>query len=221
MNKRGQIFLIAAIIFAMGIYSVAINYNTIKTYAGLEDYKELSENYQTEYPKVINFAIYNGTNPEEAAENFTQAYLAQVKGKDPNFGVFYLFKDNQGNLHIVNMLNNKVISVQFKDAQDGKDVNLNLADANQQTAGYLCINNIKETCTEAKAKVSDFDEAYYKKRLDKDKLPTKLKISSPSLGEKEIDLEKLTSMTYVVSESDQSLGYLGKNKNVGVSLQQF
>ncbi len=54
MNKKGQIFIIAAIIFALAIYSVAIQYNTIKTYHGLEDYKELSDNYKKEYPKVPN-----------------------------------------------------------------------------------------------------------------------------------------------------------------------
>ena len=217
MNKRGQIFLIAAIIFAMGIYSVAINYNTIKTYAGLEDYKELSENYQTEYPKVINFAIYNGTNPEEAAENFTQAYLAQVKGKDPNFGVFYLFKDNQGNLHIVNMLNNKVISLTFTDPQTGKNVNLNLVDVNQKTAGQLCINNIKETCTEANAKVSDFDQAYYKKDIKNP--PKELRINIGNNAGLLVDLDKFTSMNYLSSEDQKD--FEQEKKNVKVNIKQY
>src|SRR3989338_3031554 len=138
MNKRGQIFLIAAIIFVMSIYSVAIEYNTIKTYPGLEDYKDLSENYQKEYPKIINFALYNGSDPNAAIDNFTQAFLKDAKTKDPNFGVFYIYKDKDGNLHIVNTLNNKVIKLEFI-GLDGKRIDLGLLSQDTKSKGnFIC-----------------------------------------------------------------------------------
>ena len=85
MHKRGQVFLIAVIILILALFSVVVSYNSIKTYYGLDDFKRLSENYQAEYPKVYNYAVYTGVNVSEAVENFSSLFLQQARETDPNF----------------------------------------------------------------------------------------------------------------------------------------
>ena len=172
MKKRGQVFLIAAIIFIISIYSVVVAYNTVKTYPTPEGYKDLSENYKTEYPKVINFATYNGTNVTQAVDNFTISFLQQAKNKDPNFGVFYMFKDSSGNLHIVNTLNNKVLNIQFIDPKTGEQTSLSLLSADTQSSGNICITGVG--CTATSTSISNIDANYYTKNIQD--APTQLKI---------------------------------------------
>src|SRR3989338_6527807 len=207
MNKRGQIFLIAAIIFVMAIYSVVVEYNTIKTYPGLEDYKDLSENYQTEYPKIINFALYNSTNPVEAIDNFTQTFLQEAKKKDPNFGIFYIYKDAQGNLHIVNTLNNKVLKLELTNIK-GEQITLTLLSQSTPTEGNLCIKGIG--CNSVKGFVGSFDSAYYKTEV---KDINRLKIEIPnSPNPLEIDLNEFNNLAYINSNQPLQLGEAGGNK---------
>ena len=215
MNKRGQIFLIAAIIFVMSIYSVAIEYNTIKTYPTPEDYKDLSENYQTEYPKIINFALYNGTNPVEAIDNFTIAFLEEAKKKDPNFGVFYIYKDSTGNLHIVNTLNNKVLKLEFTNVK-GEQVSLALMSQSTQTKGDLCIEGIG--CNTVDTIVCNFDSAYYKTNVTS---PTELRISEVGSAAPPIPIQikDFTSMNYLTSEKTVTAG-LGPG-NIVVTIKQY
>lgn len=213
MNKRGQIFLIAAIIFVISVYSVAIEYNTIKTYPGLEDYKDLSDNYQTEYPKLINFALYNGTNPIPVIDNFTQTFLQEAKKKDPNFGTFYMYKDSQGNLHIVNTLNNKVLNINFIGI-DGKEVTITLFSQNTPSKGQICINNVG--CNGVNTDIGNFDSKYYQTNIPN---PTKMRINK--IGDKvgfPIDISEFTSLNYVSSE--EKIVALGQGQ-VGVSIDRY
>lgn len=214
MQKRGQIFLIAAIIFVIAIYSVVVSYNTVKTYPTSQDYNRLSANYKTEYPKVINFATYNGTNITQAIDNFTITFLQQAKNTDPNFGLFYMFKDSAGNLHIVNTLNNKLLTLQYTGV-DGNQVQLALLSKDTPIPGKLCIQGV--SCVGANTFAGSIDSAYYETQITK--LPDTLLISIPDLGvtKAPVDIYQFTSMTYTTTES---LGYAG-NKNVEVSVQQY
>ncbi len=215
MNKRGQVFLIAAFIFAIAIYSVVIEYNTIKTYPGLEDYKDLSDNYQTEYPKVINFAIYNETNPTEAADKFTDIFLDRAHSIDPNFGVFYMFKDAEGNLHIVNTLNEKALKLEFTDV-GGEEVELTLLSEDHPVEGELCINGI---CDSATSFVGNFDSAYF--RAD-EPAPDRLAVSLVGvIGARlpPLNITEFTSMSYL--ESEEPIPIEPRIDQVRVTLVQY
>ena len=58
-GKKGQVFLVAAIILGLALISVTTKQNTAKEYPIISDYEELSNNYLTEAPKIINYAKYN------------------------------------------------------------------------------------------------------------------------------------------------------------------
>ena len=215
MNKRGQVFLIAAIILVLALYSVVIEYNTIKTYQGLEDYKDLSENYQSEYPKVINFAIYDNADPVSAADDFTNLFLQQANKKDPNFGVFYIYKDNSDNLHIVNTLNNKALKLEYTEPLTAEQVNLSLLPARGPANGELCVSGLG--CNTVSAFIGDFDQAYYKVDINDVK-----RLGISILGEEgglPINLDKFTSMIYLRSEEQGPLD--DAPPQVAVSLQQY
>ena len=155
-EKKGQIFLIAAIIFVLAIYTVVIPYNTLKTYPGLEDYKDLTENYQIEFPKVFNWAVYEGEEVGPALSNFNTAFLGQARQTDPNFGVLYLYKDPEG-IHIVNTLNNKVLNVRLTNI-NSEDLNIFIPPPEAVSDGQICIEGV--TCTTTGVSLSEFGSGY-------------------------------------------------------------
>ena len=110
-GKKGQVFLLAAIIIGITLISVSIKYNTVVEYPLVTDYKEISDNYLTEAPKIINYARYNNFEEKDQLESFTKAYREQAIKKDPNFGIFYAFRDELGKVHLVNTLNNRVLTI--------------------------------------------------------------------------------------------------------------
>jgi hypothetical protein len=218
MNKKGQIFLIAAIIFAVAIYSVAIEYNTLKEYPSLEDYKDISENYQNEYPKVVNYAVYSGQDVKTTLETFNTGFLKEAQKKDPNFGAFYAYKDTAGNIRIVNTLNNKVLNVNYQGV-DGNQVTLKLLSSNTAAPGEICVNGIG--CSSTGSSVGDYDSSYYVK--DFSALPTRLEITIPKEGGSATkiirNLKDFTSYTYLTSSEPIDLE--SNDENIKVSIQQY
>jgi hypothetical protein len=201
MNKSGQIFLIAAIIFAVAIYSVAIEYNTLKEYPALNDYKDISQNYQNEYPKVVNYAVFSGQNVSTVLDSFNTAFLKEAQKKDPNFGVFYAYKDTQGNLHIVNTLNNKVLNIKYTGI-DGNDVTVKLLSSGTSAPGEICVTGIG--CSSTTSTVGNYDAGYYGTDINAAKiLPTTVEITDADgfkLGE--FDLTEFSSLTYSQSTEE-------------------
>lgn len=195
-SKKGQIFLIASIIFVLALYSVVIPYNTIKTYPALENFKDLSSNYQTEFPKVYNWALYQGLNVDTSLNNFNKAFLDQAKKTDPKFGAFYAFKDSDGNLKIVNTLNNKVMKITYTNV-NAEDVTLTLLSSNTNADGTICVTG--SGCGNTNADVGDYDKTFYTT-----KTPQKIDKLGIEIGDQPmlVDVTKFTGMAYLTS-SDQ------------------
>jgi len=211
-NKKGQIFLIGAIVFVITIYSLVIPYNTVKTYPIPESYTQLNENYQTEFPKLLNFAIYNGTNITSATDNFTIGFLNEAKKKDPNFGSFYIYKDTNGNLFISNTLNNKVLKLEFTDLE-GKTVKIGLLSADTKSVGEICLTGV--ACWEVETPVSSFGTHYYQTAI---KDPKYLSIVIDGVRFP-VDIKDFMSMVYTTSSQPTPLK--GAPKNVPVTLQKY
>jgi hypothetical protein len=93
MNKKGQFYLIAAILFCLAIFSVTIQFNKLEEKILLDDFKELSENYATEAPKVINTAIEENQDPKENLDEFTEDFVAYARRRDPNIVFIYVYAD--------------------------------------------------------------------------------------------------------------------------------
>jgi len=219
-GKRGQIFLIGAIIFVFALYTLVIPYNTIKTYPGLDDYKDLSENYQAEFPRVYNWALYKGENVETSLEQFNSAFTEQAGNVDPNFGVFYAFVDSNGRVNIVNTLNNKAIVVSYEDPVTLEQLQFNLVDA--ESTGQICVEGIG--CSSASARTSDFDRSYVGTSIEN---PGSLTVQIA--GEETImviDLDRFSTLTCTRSEAsiipeDRITAPGGDYENIEISCQQY
>ena len=155
MNKRGQVFLIAAVILALALFSVSVTYNSISVSPPLTEYRKLSDNYLTEYPKVVNNAIYQNLDQKNEVTSFSTIFLGQARSKDPNFGVLYSYKDNDGKIHIVNTLTNKVITIKLYDTQ-GRQVqgDIKVYGENVNDNSGVCINGIG--CSSVVTQAKDF-----------------------------------------------------------------
>src|SRR3989344_6584619 len=138
-GKRGQVFLLAAIVIGLAIVSVTIIYNKIKEYPLITDYKELSENYLTEAPKIINYARYNDEVEADRLNAFTNIYTDAAKQRDPNFGVFYTFRDESGVVHILNTLNNRVLNIKIIDTSSGAVTGSVESYGDIQAEGNVCV----------------------------------------------------------------------------------
>ena len=146
MNKRGQVFLIAAIIFIFAIYSVIIKYNQAQEYAALEDYDALTENYQNEFPKVANKALLNEKNVNDELKEFNQQFIDQAREKDPNYGALYAYKDQEGILHIVNTLTKKTINIEFNNEGTIRRLNdIQLLSGDTESTGNIALEGVGST----------------------------------------------------------------------------
>ena len=142
-NKKGQLFLLIAIVIILITFPIIAEYNTIRVGVALEDFNELSQGYTTESPKVINAALFSGKNPVSSLNEFTNRYLDYARQKEPNYGILYTYRDEAGKIHIVNTLNNAVLTLEFTDPTLGQQVQLSLpcdTGPNCEAPGSITIN---------------------------------------------------------------------------------
>ncbi len=206
MNKRGQVFIIAAIILAIALFSVSVTYNSISVAPPLTEYRKLSENYLSEYPKVANFARYNNDRINEAdfIDSFTDTFLSFARTKEPNFGIFYTYKDSNGNVNIVNTLNKKALIVVVDNPAAAEDLVFEILSANFQSRGNVCVDGVG--CSGANSDVNNYGGDYSNQRSVRDiGRGSSLKIrTSGSSSFIEIPLDELTSGAAITESSDDS-----------------
>ena len=107
MNKRGQVYILAAIIIAFVVYNLFVDTNIVRETIIDDDFEELATNYEVESSKLVNYLLENKIDQASTVSkhftNFTASFTAYSKTKNPNFGLLYLF-DYGGNLYIGNYL---------------------------------------------------------------------------------------------------------------------
>ena len=106
MNKRGQFFLIFAAVMIMVLFTIVAQYNSIRIQVALEDFDELSDQYSEEQPKVINAAIYEGTDPVDEVRDFTEDFVDYSRQRQPEFGLYYALTNPDGSITIHNFMAN-------------------------------------------------------------------------------------------------------------------
>ena len=96
MNKRGQFYLIMAIIIGLVIYSLYLPGNKIEEVTLFEDFSDISSNYLREAPKVVNHGIFLEKTDKEMRDlitQFSEKYLEQVRKKNPNINLVYIYSN--------------------------------------------------------------------------------------------------------------------------------
>ncbi len=107
MDKKGQVYIIAAILLSVVIFAMASVSNVAKQEKFKGDFEKLSKNYETEGSRLINTIINTKSNVGEVFKEFTYAFTAYSKTQNPQFGLIYVL-DYNGTVHIGNYLKDKI-----------------------------------------------------------------------------------------------------------------
>ncbi len=91
MNKRGQLYLIAAIIIGFVIFTLLSETNTIRKPIIEDRFEELSKNYEIESAQFLNELLAKEEDIPTNFLNFTVLFASYAKTKNPDFGLLFAF----------------------------------------------------------------------------------------------------------------------------------
>src|SRR3989344_1476214 len=94
-GKRGQIYLLAALILGLVIFLLVAETNVVKETVIEDDFESLAKNYEIESAKFMNSILERGITdiPNEFLK-FTIIFSSYAKTKNPEFGIIYAFINN-------------------------------------------------------------------------------------------------------------------------------
>lgn len=95
MNKKGQFYIITAIILCVIIYGVSAVANQAEDVQLREDFGLLANNFLRETPKVANYAIRNSEFVSTRLDTFTVDFLRHARKTNPEVAVVYAFTDSE------------------------------------------------------------------------------------------------------------------------------
>ncbi|MFH1210468.1 MAG: hypothetical protein V1645_00995 [archaeon] len=107
MSKKGQIYIIAAILLSVVIFAIASVTNVAKQEKFKGDFEKLSRNYETEGSRLINTVVNTGEDVGPRFGNFTYAFTSYSKTQNPQFGLIYVL-DYNNRVYIGNYLPNDI-----------------------------------------------------------------------------------------------------------------
>jgi hypothetical protein len=108
MNKKAQIYILAAIILSIIVFSLSSVVNKIEQKRLENDFEKLSKNYAMESANLINNLISNDQDVSSAFLNFTVLFTSYSKAQNPNFELIYAL-DNNTAIQIGNFLSQNII----------------------------------------------------------------------------------------------------------------
>ena len=104
MNKKAQVYLIAALIIIAVFFGLMTQTNVFTEKETTVTFNDISRNYATESNKFLNSAIEaKNIDIPKAFSNFTFLFTSYSKSKNPGFGLIYAFQ-YKGRLFIGNYL---------------------------------------------------------------------------------------------------------------------
>lgn len=112
MNKRGQLYILAALILLLVIFWVSLKTNMFQQREVSPTFDQLSRNYENELNKLVNTLLTEGATPQELSEEVSELsgdfVYTYAKQKDPDFGLVYVLS-NQDIVTVENTLNSRVV----------------------------------------------------------------------------------------------------------------
>lgn len=107
MDKRGQVYVLAAIVMSIIIYGMVTISNRVVQESVASDFERISNNYAMETAKLVNSVAGRG-DMLEAFKQFTVQFASYAKAQSPRFELISVF-DSNGVLYIGNFLKEKII----------------------------------------------------------------------------------------------------------------
>jgi len=93
MNKRGQIYILVALVMSIAIFGLVSVSNNVVQENVKSNFEKLSSNYASESTKLVNELINNPKKEVgEEFRAFTQLFTAYSKIQSPEFGLVYIFE---------------------------------------------------------------------------------------------------------------------------------
>lgn len=116
-NKKGQIYILAALIIILVIFWMSLKTNISQTKEVSPSFEQLSQNYENEVNKLVNRLLEKGVTPEELEEEVSQVsgdfVYTYAKQRDPEFGLVHVLSDKD-RIVIENNLNSKLVVEGFE-----------------------------------------------------------------------------------------------------------
>ncbi len=108
MQKKGQVYLLAALIIGFILFLLATQTNIVKKITIDDNFEEISKNYERESANFVNSLLVNPSiNIEKEFTKFTVLFTSFAKTKNPEFGLVYAFL-HQGNVYLGNYLDTTI-----------------------------------------------------------------------------------------------------------------
>lgn len=143
MDKRGQFYLIMAIIFSLAIFIITSKNNKIQETVLFEDFTRVSQNYVSEAPRTVNYALYSDKEVNPTIRSFTEDFLSFARKTNPTISLLYIYS-NTSNVTIVSYLDETTIvgfnSSKTENLLGGQDVSIN--DISLNVAGVDFVHHV-------------------------------------------------------------------------------
>lgn len=113
MDKKGQVYLLAAIIISVIVFSLAATKNTVTQEKLNDDFSTLSEVYNVESARFLNTLFEEKKiNPSldvgQKFFDFSYNFASYSKSQNPNYELFYVFKTEESKILVGNFLNTSI-----------------------------------------------------------------------------------------------------------------
>ncbi len=93
MNKRGQFYLILAVVISISFFAITIPQNNVKESFLIQDFNDISNNYVQESPKVANYAIYGNKNVDIVLNDYSSNFLEIIRKRNPSLELIYIYNN--------------------------------------------------------------------------------------------------------------------------------
>src|SRR3989344_1559080 len=90
MKKRGQIFILAALILILVLFLLISQSNVIREKLFADRFENIVRNYETEGDKLINSILETQGDPTTGFEMFSNSFVGYSTAQDPNLGTLYI-----------------------------------------------------------------------------------------------------------------------------------
>ena len=90
MKKRGQVFILAALILILVIFLLASQSNVIRERLFADKFEDIIKNYEAEGNKLINSVLESQTDPSGKFEMFSDNFVDYSTAQDPGIGTAYI-----------------------------------------------------------------------------------------------------------------------------------
>ena len=108
MNKRGQFYIIIALLLSFALFTVTYATNTIEEPVSYSNFNEVSENYVFESSNLINYLLSQGGGDIKGKlQEFTVDFLSYARTRDPSFQMIYFYSEDE-NIYVTNNLDEEV-----------------------------------------------------------------------------------------------------------------